>query len=266
MNEFSIADKKLAKLLQPYCENMPIIGYVGSISHGVYDQELGIDDKDIMGIWVPTIKYQLGLQEFGSRDTKVIMEGEHDINIYTIKKFIHLLLKGNPNVIGLLWLRDLDYIKLNPLGEKLIEQRDIFTSKKAYKSFIGYAHGQLHRMTHGAHLGYMGDKRKKLVEKFGYDCKNGAHSIRLLKMGAEFMATGKLNVWRHDHNLLLDIKRGAWTLEQVQEEANRLFKIAEEAYLKSTLPNEPDKEKAEKLLIEIQSAYLKPLHIKSAPK
>jgi hypothetical protein len=137
----------------------------------------------------------------------------------------------------------------------LIKERDIFTSKQAYHSFVGYAYGQLRRTTHLACEGYMGEKRKQLVEKFGYDCKNAAHCVRILKMGIEFLVEGKLNVWRDDNQLLLGIKMGEWTLEQVQKEADKLFKLAEEAYIKSHLPNEPNYKKANDLLIELTESF-----------
>jgi hypothetical protein len=133
----------------------------------------------------------------------------------------------------------------------LIDNRDLFVSKKAYHSFIGYAHGQAHRMTHMAFEGYMGEKRRKLVEKFKFDVKNAAHLIRLLRMGIEYLTEGKLYVKRQDATQLLEIKKGEWTLEQVQEESDRLFKLAEEAYIRSNLPNEPDIDKINNLCINI---------------
>jgi len=39
----------------------------------------------------------------------------------------------------------------------------------------------------GENIGYLGDKRKQLVLKHGYDAKNAAHLIRLLRMGIEFL-------------------------------------------------------------------------------
>jgi len=62
----------------------------------------------------------------------------------------------------------------------------------------------------------MGTKRKMLVEKYGYDCKNAAHLIRLLRMGVEFLKDGRLYVMREDAKQLIEIKRGEWTLEQVK--------------------------------------------------
>jgi hypothetical protein len=40
---------------------------------------------------------------------------------------------------------------------------------------------------------------------------------------------------------LLEIKRGAWPLEKVKAEAERLFQLSQEAYVRSSLPPEPDR-------------------------
>ena len=101
--------------------------------------------------------------------------------------------------------------------------------------------------------GYMGQKRRELVRLVGYDAKNAAHLIRLLRMGIEFLTEGTLHVERADATELLDIKRGAWPLEKVKAEAERLFQLAQEAYVRSTLPPEPDRERAERLCVEMIS-------------
>lgn len=103
--------------------------------------------------------------------------------------------------------------------------------------------------------GYMGAKRRELVRRTGYDAKNAAHLIRLLRMGIEFLVEGELHVARADAENLLEIKRGEWSIERVKEEAERLFKLAEEAYVRSPLPAKPDTLKAEKLCMEIVSHY-----------
>ena len=231
-----------------------LAGYRGSISHGTYvpqNDPDSIDDKDAMCIVIPDKSYYYGLKTFGSRGTKEIKKDEWDVVVYELKKYISLLVKSNPNVLALMWLEENDYITRTTFGDMLIKNRNMFVSKQAYHSFIGYAHGQAHRMTHMAFEGYMGDKRKKLVEKFGYDCKNACHLIRLLRMGIEYLTEGRLYVKRKDASQLLEIKRGEWSLEKVQEEADRLFKLAEEAYIRSPLPSEPDMEKVNKLCVEI---------------
>jgi len=237
-----------------------ILGYRGSIAHGMYVPQTdpnSIDDKDVMSICVPPLEYYFGLKQYGSRGTKEIKKDEWDIVIYEVKKFISLLEKGNPNVLCMLWLRPEHYISLTDEGKYLIDQRDVFVSKKAYKAFAGYAYGQLHRMEHHNYKGYMGEKRKAIVDKFGYDTKNAAHLVRLLRMGIEFLNDGILNVLRHDSTQLLDIKRGEWSLGQVKREADRLFKRIDEAYDRSTLPIEPDRERVNNICIDICRSKLK---------
>ncbi len=225
-------------------------GYRGSIAHGLYvrpDEPFGTDDKDVMAICAPPQSYYLGLDQYGSRGTKEIKYDEWDVVIYEVQKFISLLLKGNPNVLMLLWLSPCHYIKRTEAGDLLIENRGIFVGRHVYRAFTGYAHSQLHRMTHYKLGGYMGQKRKKLVERFGYDTKNAAHLMRLLRMGIEFLKDGELYVERHDRQELLEIKRGEWPLERIQSEADRLFTVAQEAYLNSSLPIGPDREAASHL-------------------
>lgn len=231
-----------------------LAGYRGSISHGTYvpqNNPDSIDDKDAMCIIIPSKAHYYGIKEYGSRGTKEIKRDEWDVVVYELKKYVSLLLKSNPNVLSLMWLEETDYITRSEYGNMLIDNRDMFVTRQAYHSFIGYAHGQSHRMTHMAFEGYMGEKRKGLVRKFGYDIKNAAHLIRILRMGIEYLTEGRLYVKRKDATQLLEIKRGEWSLEQVQKEADRLFQLAEEAYVRSTLPNEPDYEKVNNLCVEI---------------
>lgn len=237
-------------------DDIILAGYVGSVAHGTYvlnTDPHGIDDKDVMSVYVRDLSYYIGLGR--GRDTREYKVREWDLVGYEIRKYISLLLKSNPNVMSLLWLPERNYIAGSNLGWALKESRHIFVSKKAYHSFTGYAYGQLKRMEHFRFEGYMGEKRKALVEKFGYDTKNAAHLIRLLRMGIEFLVEGKLHVEREDACQLISIKKGEWSLERVKAEADELFKKAQEAYIHSTLPEEPDYEKAEKLLMNIIGCY-----------
>ncbi len=226
-------------------------GIRGSQAHGTYvpTHPDSVDDEDLMGIVVMPMDHYIGLKSFEVQEIKF---ERYDLVIYDIKKFVSLLLKQNPNVIMLLWLQDHWYTKRSEWGDLLIQNRTAFSSKAAYQSFTGYAYGQLKRMTHfQAYEGYMGAKRKALVDKYGYDTKNAAHLIRLLKMGIEFLNTGQMNVFRHDNEMLIEIKYGKWSLLKVQTEAERLFKMAEESFVRSKLPDQPNIKRANELCQEI---------------
>lgn len=243
-------------ILKEDAKHLILSGYRGSIAHNMYVPNLdpnSIDDKDVMGVMVLPEEYYLGLKKKDHIETFV---QEWDIVVYEARKFINLLLKNNPNVLSMLWLEDVHYIHRSSEGNLLIENRDIFLSKQCYKSFCGYAYSQLHRMEHMAFEGYMGEKRKGLVKQHGYDTKNAAHLIRLLRMGIEVLTEGTVIVSRPDAQQLLGIKRGEWTLQQVKDEADRLFKVMEQAYVNSKLPSQPDTERAEELLIDIVKSRL----------
>lgn len=230
-------------------DGLVLLGYRGSIAHGMYvpqEDPTSIDDKDVMGVYVGPMQHYLG---FGRRDTIEKFIGQWDCVHYELRKFIGLLLNCNPNVMSLLWLEPKNYIFRDRIGEILIANRHVFVSRKAYHSFSGYAHSQFKRMTHFKFEGYMGEKRKAIVERFGYDVKNAAHLIRLLKMGIEFLTEGALYVERKDAAELLAIKRGEWSLDKVKSRANELFRLAEEAYVRSSLPTEPNRKAAEELCL-----------------
>lgn len=242
--------------------------YRGSFSHGTFvpttDPD-SVDDIDSMAIAVPDEEYFLGLNEWAKNGTTEFMKLDPktgqtwDTVTYEVRKAIRLLANGNPNVMSLLWVNENHYLHISEAGKLLLENRDLFSSKQLYKSFIGYAHGQVHRMTNfkksgdtkGSRNKHMSAKRQELVDRFHYDTKHASHSVRLLRMGIEFLTDGKLYVHRSDAKELLEIKRGEWSLEQVTAETDRLFILAQEAYVRSTLPAEVDRNAINDLCIEI---------------
>ena len=217
----------------------------GSIAHSTYrpdSEPNSIDDKDTMGLCVPPLEYYIGLDTFGlGKGTKEIKRNEFDIVVYEARKGIRLLAKGNPNVLSLLWLPENMYLDITDAGKLLLDRKKVFVGRHVYYPFVGYAKAQLHKMTHQAYEGYMGKKRKALVDRYGYDTKNASHLIRILRMGIEFLKDGELHVNRaHDRTELLAIKDGEWSLDRVKSESDRLFKLAEETHAQSDLPKGPD--------------------------
>jgi predicted nucleotidyltransferase len=227
-------------------------GYTGSHAYGTYvppEHEFGTDDIDIMGVVIPPVEYYLG---FRKMNPCLYQKGKWDILLYEFRHFVSLLLKGNPNVIGMLWLRPEDYLIRSPVMDELIANRHLFCGKHVFDSFRGYASGQLYKMKHAVREGYMGEKRRKLVERFGYDVKNAAHMIRLLRMGQEFLKTGTLQVYRTDDaQQLIEIKTGLWPLDRVMDLAHAEFDWLDAAYAASTLPEKPQTAEVEARVISI---------------
>lgn len=61
-------------------------------------------------------------------------------------KMVRLLLECNPNTCEILGLEPDQYLICSDLGRELLENRKIFLSKRAVKSFGGYAQAQLRRL------------------------------------------------------------------------------------------------------------------------
>lgn len=228
-----------------------LLGWRGSVTFGTY-RAGGSSDKDVMGVIIHPPSHYFGFQ---MQETYERMEKSGDTTWdfvgYELRHFVRLLCKANPNVMALLWLPDNMYIKQTPLGKELIANRKMFATKLAYNSFTGYAYSQLHRMNRKVTTGDLGAKRKAIVEAYGFDTKHASTLIMLMNMCVEFLATGELQVHREENTYLVDIKQGKYPIEHVQEEAQRLFRLAQEAMARSTLPNAPDMEKVNGLLTDL---------------
>lgn len=124
-----------------------VLATMGSHSHGTYIPPSGpnaIDDADMMGFVVPPLDYHLGLPRW---EHWRMQYEELDVVLYSLEKAVRLLLKSNPNILGILWLRDEDYIYADELFDYgLMDNRDVFSALTAATAFSGYAYGQLKRM------------------------------------------------------------------------------------------------------------------------
>jgi len=231
--------------------------YRGSKAHNLYvppEEENSTDDIDLIGVYAYPIQYYLTLE--GYHKKKEVEEewiGKFDIVRYEIRKMFYLLSNLNPNVINTLYCRPEDYLKITPAWQMVIDNKDIFLSRdRIYDTFCGYAHSQIKRMTHLSKEGYMGEKRYKLVKKYGYDTKNASHCIRLLRMGIEFLTDGKPVVYRiDDREELLAIKNGEYSLEKVKRMANSLLDKMVVAKNKSSLPVKNNNIQVNKLLFRV---------------
>lgn len=242
------------------------MAYRGSHAHGLYVENSdsnSTDDVDLMGVYVEDMDFYTGLQNkthgFGGQksDTQEYWVDEYDVVNYELRKLFGLLLKGNPNVLTLLFLNPKYIILQEPEWDKILENKELFVSQKAFYSFGGYANEQLRKMTSHAHQGYMGEKRKALVEKYGYDTKNAAHLIRLLRMGVEYLKHGYLTIDRTnvDREELLSIKKGEWSLEDVRKEAERWETELQRAKETSKLPEKADFDKVNRLCSNLIQDY-----------
>jgi len=88
-----------------------------------------------------------------------------------------------------------------------------------------------------------------------YDSKNMMHTFRLLEIAEEIALHKRIFVRRKDREELLRIRSGVYSYDELLERADGKLKRIEMLYAKSDLPDVPDKEYAEKLLIQIRRDY-----------
>lgn len=130
----------------PLEPHLLVLALMGSHSHGTYlppDEPDAVDDIDLMGFVVPPLPYHIGLPRWEHWRLQV---DELDVVLYSLDKAVRLLLKSNPNIVGMLWLRDNEYIHRHETFDLLHARRGIFSSQAAADSFAGYAYDQLKRM------------------------------------------------------------------------------------------------------------------------
>lgn len=110
----------------------------GSHAYGTNNEH---SDIDIRGCVFNRKEEILGLSSF---DTYA--DANTDTTIYAFNKLVRLLINCNPNTIEMLGGKPETYVYVNPWGQQLIDNREMFLSKRAAHSFGGYANQQLSRL------------------------------------------------------------------------------------------------------------------------
>lgn len=98
------------------------------------------------------------------------------------------------------------------------------------------------------------DERYKSTLNHGknYDAKNMMHTFRLLEMANEIAREGIMQVKRPDRSFLLKIRNGDFEYDELLALAEERIAVMEEAYAKSDLPEKPDTQALEEVLVEFR--------------
>jgi predicted nucleotidyltransferase len=168
---------------------------VGSGLHGIAIP--GTDDHDEMGVFVEPDECILGLappvphyvfrtQPEGARSGP----GDIDLVMYSLRKYLRLVTKGNPTALLPLYAQGADVLVLTPLGEELRAMAPAVLSRRAVRRFLGFMNSQRERL-----LGRgKAPNRPELVARYGYDVKYASHALRLAYQGREVLRDGHLTL------------------------------------------------------------------------
>lgn len=223
-------------------QNIILEGITGSRAYGLETEN---SDTDIKGIFVAPTSQILGLNAV--RETYDTQDGEKDENgndfcYHEIGKFIKLAMGGNPTILELLFLDG--YLIQDKWGKMLVDNRHLFLNNVIRKSYYGYAYSQMHRLI--TRDGSFGNGRNNRYHK------HARHCYRLLYQGRELLETGNLTV-----RVTPEVREELFSLGKLNP--NQLVdKFTEEHEkfdtIKSVLPDKPDTEAINKLLLRIRKA------------
>lgn len=115
-----------------------LLGIGGSYAYGTNIED---SDIDFRGVTLQLPSDLIGLTRFDQYE-----DDKTDTVIYGFNKLVKLLLDCNPNTCEMLGLEEEQYFIKSKLGQELLDNRSLFLSKRAIKSFGGYADAQLRRL------------------------------------------------------------------------------------------------------------------------
>lgn len=224
--------------------NRPCDSYyvAGSIAYGLATPT---SDIDLRGFCCRTREEILLSKDFGTKQLSGC-----DATFYTFDRYVNLLCSGNPNIIEMFGINSFSPNHFGFAGELLRENKHLFLTKEVAKTFGGFATAQARKLERGADA----SSAKRVA-------KQQSHYVRLCRMGAEILTESNVNTDRSitgDNGFLIAIKEGAYVDKTTGRAAKRWFKVADEEFKrltdaekKSHLPDKPDRDAINRLIITV---------------
>ena len=126
----------------PLGDNVVLLGLGGSYAYGTNNENSDVDIRGIATHSPEDILTRKGFEQVVNEAT--------DTTVYSLEKIVNLLSNCNPNTIEILGLEPWQYLYVSDIGKDLIDNADMFLSKRAVHSFGGYATSQLRRLDNKA--------------------------------------------------------------------------------------------------------------------
>lgn len=214
---------------------------VGSTAYGLTHEHSDVDRR---GFYLPPAELHWSLrgvpEQLETNDEQVYWEFE---------KFIRLALKANPNVLECLYSPLVE--SCTPFAREVIESRHAFLSQHVHRTYNAYVLSQFKKLEQD--LRNHGQVRWKHV----------MHLIRLLLSGVAVLKDGVVPL-RVDpyRDRLLAIRRGELPWDEVEAWRLKLHGELDEALRTTGLPEHPDYERANELLIRARRMAASPEYAK----
>jgi predicted nucleotidyltransferase len=209
---------------------------IGSQAYGLADESSDVDRR---GIYLPPADLHWSL--YGVPEQ--LEDDEHQEAYWELQKFLVLGLKANPNVLECLYTPIIEMA--TPLAQELLDMKAIFLSRLVYQTYNGYVMSQFKKM--------QTDIRNQGRVKW----KHVMHLIRLLLSGITVLREGFVPVRVAEHrDTLLSIKAGNVAWDEVEAWRRALHKEFNHAFERTALPEKPDYERANAILVKARRMAL----------
>lgn len=195
-------------------------------------------DLDLTGFYVAPTKNVLSLQGVQSS----YRFEDRDVVLYELSQLCKLAASANPTVLEILWGKAL-YKTID--GARLQLRRRMFLSRRAAKTYGGYALAQLAK----AERGTGGSRGRGHYERD----KFLLHTLRLADAGLHVVTTGYVQVAVPDPEGLK--ARAKQPLDKIEAEVLAIVERMDEALSDSPLPEEPDWDKINETIYEIRMEH-----------
>ncbi|WP_144282983.1 DNA polymerase beta superfamily protein [Chryseobacterium echinoideorum] len=160
---------------------------------------------------------------------------------------------GNKNYKGIFKSEDSNEVSLSSIAKGEKSDAYLFFNQDAYSTYCK------NYKEYWDWVAQRNEDRYNTNQQHGknYDSKNMMHTIRLLQSAVNIFRNNRLEIRVKNREELLDIKAGKWDYDDLLLLADRLIEELHLLSESSILQDFPDKEKAEKLLIEIRTQLYK---------
>lgn len=219
-------------------------------------------DVDIRGVALNSNEDLLGLGEFEHH-----VDTATDTTVFSFNKAAKLLCSGNPNMLEQLGNVDELVIDYHPTTRLLMENKNLFLSKRVIYSFGGFA-GKLIKEEDAKWRAYLYEVEVSGVNpnvKPYITCgekrfnKTVMNAIRLYHMLFDILEKGEINTYRGaEHDILMRIRNGDYDYDELRNHVIPVY----EAHLKadkkeSELPDHVNMKLVNELVMAINEQALK---------
>lgn len=197
---------------------------VGSTAHGITH---GSNDIDEIAVFIPPPTDLLGVgnpndsivHRPGRANDEPSRPGDLDRVYHSLRKFVSLLVKGNPSILFTLFA---PVLASTPLGDELRRQRHRMVHSETRARYLGYMQGQRQRIT--GERGSAGRIRRSPEGGGEIDWKYAMHMLRLGHQSYEYLTLHHIEAPVEEplRSHLLAVRHGEVPLKAVVREAERL--------------------------------------------